>query len=109
MSWIDLDAELAELFAEERLEWSPDSVSVFQRALPSPAAGRPREVAPTRRTWIGAALLLSGAGKIDFRAEALRLVASGVSIRSTAKWLGLDDKTVRRWIQRAREEAKEAA
>lgn len=92
--------EIAALFDDERLEWSPKNLSVFRRVV-RPVKPEPRQ-APTRATWAGAALLISRSGKVDHRVEALKLLANGVSIRRVAKLLSVDDKTVRRWVHAAR-------
>lgn len=108
MTWLDLSSEVAELFTDHRREWS-DGASVFTRALPRTPASLPEVVIPGPSDWALAAMAISRTGKVDHRIAALRLLASGVSIRRAARLLAIDDKTVRRWAQAARAHIKEAA
>lgn len=102
MTWSPhLLSEIAEQFSDARVDWAPANVSVFRRAVRASEPAQPF----TRQTWTDAALVLSRAGKIDHRVEALKLLADGVSIRRTAKLLSIDDKTVRRWVQAGKEAA----
>ena len=107
MTWRDLESDLGELFSDERVDWSPKNLSVFDRAMPR--GERPPAIDPTTLTrgdWVVAALMVSRAGKIAHRVEAIGLLAAGVSIRRAAHLLGLDHKTVRRWAHEGRDIAR---